>query len=145
MKLLILKKITGHNLYDTFKPCYDIDLLLLRDFLNSIRSEIGITCYREWLSNDDQDWTGMYSMEAHKELENICIYSEYDEKEYPDECQLPTKTFSKMLDDWSEISKKNPPYILIIRDGENLLIKGYDYEPSPLDLEQYVAQADFSN
>ena len=78
MKVLILKKIAGHNLYDTFKPCYDIDLLLLRDFLNSIRSEIGITCYREWLSNNDQDWTGMYSMKAHKELENIRICSEFD-------------------------------------------------------------------
>ena len=144
MKILVLKQLIGCHLYDSVKPCNEIDLLLLRDFLNSTHSEIGISFYREWLEGDDE-FLHSDNMGVFRELGNICIYSEYDDKEYPDECQLPIKIFSKMLDDWSEISKKNPPYILIIRDGENLLIKGYDYEPSPLDLEQYTAQGNFNN
>ena len=132
--MLILKRIPDSRLYSSINSYYNIDLLLLKDFLNGLHSEIGITCYKEWLEDND-DFLHSDNMGVSRELGNICIYSEYDEKEYPDECKLPVKAFAKMLDDWSEILKRKPQYVLIIRDGENLLIKGYEHEPSNFDKE----------
>ena len=105
MKILILKQLVGSHLYDSIKPCYDIDLLL-RGFLNSLYNEFTINGYKEWLVHDDQDWTGIYSFITYKDSGNVYIYFEFDTEEERDEYELPVKTFSKMLDDWSEILKK---------------------------------------
>ena len=84
MKILVLKLLSNKLAYDSNEPCFHIDLLLLRDFLNSIHSEIGISFYRQWLEGDDE-FLHSDDMGVCRELEHICIYSEYDEKEYPDE------------------------------------------------------------
>lgn len=105
---------------------------LLGFFLKSMRGNGNVNDYREWLSDHNEDFGGGYSLTLQKHEGNIYITSEFDDREFPDECEIPIPTFAKMLDDWSEILKQEPPYIMVIHDGASLSIKGYDQDPSHL-------------
>lgn len=131
MGILVLKLAIDIDWYTLVRADSQADCLL-KIFLDSARGDNNVNYYQKWLSDDNDDFAGSNSIQLQKHEGNIYITSEFDEREFPDECEIPIPTFAKMLDDWSEILKQEPPYIMVIHDGASLSIKGYDQDPSHL-------------
>ena len=97
-----------------------------------MRCDWDIEYYKKWLSKGNDDFAGMYSILAYKDEGNICVISEFDDSEFPDECEIPIPTFAKMLDNWSKLLKQRPPYIVVIHEGVSITMQGYDQDSSNL-------------
>lgn len=105
---------------------------LLGYLLENMSGQGDINYYKKWLNDDNESFGGGNSLELQKDQGNIYITLAFDERQFPDECEIPISAFTKMLDDWSEILKQRPPYIVIIHDGASITIQGYDQDPSNL-------------